>query len=422
MGVGGSVALSMIHVSFQLPTFFVHSSTAADQGYHAFGELARFFYCFLQKFKKTSSLPLAEQGKEYVVPNLSRFPAIDEKDFLSDTRVMAALEKVGSQCLRTEFRRDARRFLEESVNCVLSTVASRSVVGQGLSCFCPVIVVGGDEVAPLQLFNKLLDWLLETGWTRGSDVEAWRYEYQSFVQEQRQLKWSSTRSRPDVGDVLSFCSAQAGFRARQHLYKVCIIFSQICSSHHHELSRHPQNLVPFHLFQLRILVIRGPASRGEKFSVSLDCVAIKQEDVRGVLLCVQDFVRSPHSTLRNSFSESGFTMLSESVAITDSNKSSPVYAPWSIVQSACASQVITHLCVCWEWVVLRSRTARDTSECWYYSDTPRIETASRPGLRISDVVEEGRVENVPVASSALGLLGPSKIRLSPCKRKRKTSR
>ena len=151
---------------------------------------------------------------------------------------MAALGKVGSQYLQKEFRRDARRFLEDFLNCVLSAVAARSVIGQVLSCFCPAIVVGGDDVAPLQLFNKLLDGLLEKGWTKGSEVEACRAAYQSFVQEQRQLERSSTRSRPDVGDVLSFCSGQAGFRARQHLYKVCVVARQVCNFSPCKLSQH----------------------------------------------------------------------------------------------------------------------------------------------------------------------------------------
>ena len=223
-----TVALSITHVSVPVANNFVHSSTAADQGYNAFGELARFIYCLLQQIKKASALPLVEQWEEYVVPNHSRFPAIDDKNFLVGTCVMAALGKVGSHYLQKEYRRGARRFLEEFVNCVLSTVAARSVTGQGLSCFCPAIVVGGDNVAPLQLFNKLLDGLLEKSWTTGSELEACRAEYQSFVQEQRQLERSSTRSRRDVGDVLSFCSAQAGFRARRHLYKVCIVAMQAC--------------------------------------------------------------------------------------------------------------------------------------------------------------------------------------------------
>ena len=232
------VALSMMHVFVSFANNFLHSSTAADQGYHAFGELARFVYCLLHKIKKALSLPLVEQWEEYVVPNYSPFPAIDEKDFLTSTRVMAPLDQVGSHYLRTEFRRDNRRFLEEFVNCVLSTVASRSVRGQGLSCFCPAIVVGGDDVAPFQLYNKLSDGLLEKGWTRGSEVEACRAEYQSFVQEQRQLERLSTRSRPDVGDVLSFRSRQAGFRARRHLYKVCIASNIACRFDSYDLS-HP---------------------------------------------------------------------------------------------------------------------------------------------------------------------------------------
>ena len=233
-----SVALSMIHVSVSVANNFVHSSTAADQGYHAFGELARFVYCLLQKIKKASSLPLVEQWEEYVVPNQSRFPAIDEKDFLAKTRVMAALDNVGSQYLQKEFRRDARRFLEDFVNCVLSTVASRSVIGEGLSCFCPAIAAGGDDIAPFQLFNKLLDGLMEKRWTKGSEVEACRAEYQSFVHEQRQLERSSTRSRPDVGDFLSFCSAHAGFCAPRHLYRVFIVANQAYSLNACELS-HP---------------------------------------------------------------------------------------------------------------------------------------------------------------------------------------
>ena len=176
------VAMSMIHVSVSVPNNFVHSSSAAVQGYHDFGGLARFVYCLLQKIKRASSLPVLEQCEKYIVGNLSRFPAIDEKDFHSGTRVMAALDKTGSHYLRTEFRRDARRFLEEFVNCVLSIVASKSVIRQGMSCSCPAIVVGGDDVAPFQLFNKLLDGLLEKGWTKGSEVEAYWAEYQSFVQ------------------------------------------------------------------------------------------------------------------------------------------------------------------------------------------------------------------------------------------------
>ena len=224
MGDGSSVALSMIRVPVSVVDNFIHPQTASDYGYHTFGQLAQFIYCLLQKIKQGTSLPLVEQWDEYVLANHSKFPPIADGEFLAGRRVLAALNKIGSSYLKKEFQREARRFLEEFTNSLLlSTAAARSKIGQGLSCFCPAIIIGGDDHAPLHLLGLLLDRLLERGWIKGSDIEACRAGYQSFVQEQRQLERSSTRSGPEVGDVLSFCSSQAGFRARQHLFKVCIV-------------------------------------------------------------------------------------------------------------------------------------------------------------------------------------------------------
>ena len=115
-------------------------------------------------------------------------------------------------------------------------------------------------------------------------------------------------------------------------------------------------------------------------------------------------------------------MLFEPVAIADSITSSRVYAPWSMVEPACGIQVKTDLCACWNWVVLHCCTVKDTSERWYHDGTPQSETALRSEVRISDVVEEGGVEYVLVASPSLGPSGTSKIRSSPSKRKRIISR
>ena len=207
---------------FSVANNFVRPQSSADYGYYAYGEVSHFVYCLLQKFKQSSVLPLVEKWEEYMTPNHSKFAAIEEDRFLAGTRVLSALEKVGSPYLKKEFRRDCRKFLEDFVSCVLSTVAARSSIGQGLSCFCPPVLIGGDDHAPLQLFDLLLDGFLTKGWVRGGDMEACKSEYQSFMQAQRLLERTSTRGRPDVGNVLTFCSSQADFRVRSHLYKVCI--------------------------------------------------------------------------------------------------------------------------------------------------------------------------------------------------------
>ena len=352
------VALSITHVSVSVANNFVRPQSSADYGYYAFGEVSHFVYCLLQMIKQNSVRPLVEKWEEYMAPNHSRFAAIEEDRFLAGTRVLSALEKVGSSYLKKEFGRDCRKFLEDFVSCILSTVAARSAIGQGLSCFCPPVLIGGDDHAPFQLFDLLLDGLLAKGWVRGGDREACKSEYQSFVHEQRLLERTSTRGRPDVGNVLTFCSSQAGFRARSHLYKVCM-----------GLHNAGLNLaafwfihVSFQVFQLTALALRGPLPSGEKFAVGLDRVAIREDIVRGVLLCVQDFVRDPVFTQRSFFSETGVVMLSEAAAISDSITSSSVYVPWSTVESESSARIISDLKTCFEKAVDRRREVKDTSD------------------------------------------------------------
>ena len=92
--------------------------------------------------------------------------------------------------------------------------------------------------------------------------------------------------------------------------------------HFHVLFLIALEIVMFQVFQLTALVIHGPAIRGKSFKISRDRVAIKQENMRGVVLCARDFVRNPHLRQRHFFSKSGVKRLSESVAIADSIMSS----------------------------------------------------------------------------------------------------
>ena len=412
----------MIHVSVSVANNFSHCQTADDYGYHTFGELARFIYCLLQKIKQGSSLPLVEQWDEYVFPNHSKFPSISDGEFLAGTRVLAAIKKIGSLYLKREFQRGARRFLEEFSNSVLSTVAGRSKIGQGLSCFCPAIVIGGEDHAPLHLLGLLLDGLLERGWVKGSEIEACRSEYQSFVQEQRQLERSSTRSRPDIGDVLSFCCSQAGFRAHQHLFKVCIV-TNVVKFH----DRYLENTVLlFQVFLLTALIVRGPVTCGGRFIINLDRVMICKDKVQSAILCVQDFVRSPHFTQRSFFSDSGIAMLTECAAISDRITHSAVFEPWSHVETTSRSQVVAEVCGCVSEALDRRRMLKDSQEQCYAVGGIRPsseDSTSRSGVRISNVVEERRVEYVPVRGPSASVPGPSNLSVSSGKsRKRSISR
>ena len=116
-----------------------------------------------------------------MLPNYSCFGAIAEKHLLGRTRLLSSLEKKNSSFLRKEFLRDCRRFLEDLMSTILSTVAARSPTGQGLSRFCPEIVIGGDEYSAFYLFGHLLDGLLELGWIRGPEIEPAKADFHSFA-------------------------------------------------------------------------------------------------------------------------------------------------------------------------------------------------------------------------------------------------
>ena len=111
------------------------------------------------------------------------------------------------------------------MNTRLSTVAARSPFGRGLSCFCPKIIIRGDDCSTIHLFGQLLDGPLEFSWVRGSDVEPAKGEFHSFIREQRQVEVSGIRSRVPFNSVFGFRN-QPGFRSRGNLHKVSIIVLQ----------------------------------------------------------------------------------------------------------------------------------------------------------------------------------------------------
>ena len=88
-----------------------------------------------------------------MLANHSKFHAMKEEDFLSGTRVIVAVNKIGSSYLKKELHREARQFLDEFTNSVLSTAAARSSVGQEMSCVCSAILIAGNDLPLLQLFG-----------------------------------------------------------------------------------------------------------------------------------------------------------------------------------------------------------------------------------------------------------------------------
>ena len=162
-----------------------------------------------------------------MLPNHSSFTAIEEDHFLVGTRVHAALEKMTIHYLSKEFKSSARRFLEDFTSTVLSTVAARSKLGQGVSYFSPEIIIEGDDHSALFLFGQPLDGLIACGSEKGLNIEACKAEFQSFLRDQCQLECNLSRKHPDISNCLSYLTHQSGFRSRRHLYRVSLAGFQV---------------------------------------------------------------------------------------------------------------------------------------------------------------------------------------------------
>ena len=227
------------------------------------------------------------------------------------TCLLSSLENKNSGFLRKEFHKDSRPFLEDFLSTVLSTVAARSPVGQGLRCFCPEVIIWGVDYSAFHLFEQLLDGLFERGWVRGPEIEPAKVEFYLFVREEWHVEVSGSRSRVQINSVFAFCN-QPGFRSRWNLYKISVMVLQ----NHFGLLK-ILHVCCFEVFLLTALVVRGPSELHPIFTMSLDGFAINLEKVNGAVACVQDFVRHSLFTQRNFSSETGTSKLSAAVAAAD---------------------------------------------------------------------------------------------------------
>ena len=351
-----------------------------------------------------------------MLPNHFSFVAIDEEHFLEGTSFHTALEKMSSSYLRKEFRSNAHRFLDKFCSNILSTVAARSKLGQGVSCFCPEIILGGDDHSAFFLHGQLPDGLGECGWEKGSDVEACKAEFQSFVREHSQLERHSTRKRPDVGNILAYFAHQTGFQSRRHLFrvscrtsfKVDFIASTNC-----------QYLLQ--VYQMTTLFLRDSVEELPAFTVRLNGISLSRRLVEKSIACIQDFVRSSRFTQRDFFSDNGVNLLVSAVNAAGSLRDQSTCEPWASVLPDGYKATLVDLKKAYDVVVVRRKEARDTSERWFGVRSVESSEVGEPsccaGVRISKVVEVGQVEYLsgsvpardqPCSSITVSLRSPGK--------------
>ena len=96
------------------------------------------------------------------------------------------------------------------------------------------------------------------------------------------------------------------------------------------------------------------------------------------------------------------------------------------METASLAPVVAEVCACLNQAVDRRRAVKDSQEQWYAVGGIRPsseDSVFRSSVRIPNIVEEGRDEYVPVSVPFLSTPGPSNLRVSSVKfKKRKISR
>ena len=144
------------------------------------------------------------------------------------------------------------------------------------------------------------------------------------------------------------------------------------------------------------LFLRDSVEELPAFTISLNGIALSRRIVEKSTACIQDFVRSPRFTQRDFFSHNGINLLVSAVNAAGSMRDQSACEPWVTVLPEGYEATLADLKKAYDFVVVRRKEARDTSERWFgvrsVGSSEVGEPSCRAGVRISNVVEVGQVE------------------------------
>ena len=110
---------------------------------------------------------------------------------------------------------------------VHQTVFCSSPVSQGLYCFCPELLLDGDDVVVFDLFAKLVGCLGRCGLLSSRKFAESKSEFLPYVEEARQWHVSGGTVSSDVKNVVTYLMRQFAFQSRHCLMRVfqlCCLF------------------------------------------------------------------------------------------------------------------------------------------------------------------------------------------------------
>ena len=194
------------------------------------------------------------------------FPKVGDATFLCNFEFGEALCQRNTSEFK-DFRTRCRRFIDRLVDVILSKLLVSSDFLQGVYCFCPELLLGGEDHCIFTLFSRLVRVLERSGFVSSTESKTAVEKFATFVVDVRARYLSSGSQSEGIADVISYLLVDYGFLARKSL----------C-----------------HVFQLCCLITRRPLPQYSQLEINLNGCDVPPIVVKSCIRGVQSYVSTSH--------------------------------------------------------------------------------------------------------------------------------
>ena len=247
-------------------------------------------------------------------PKIAAFGKAGSADFLVNHSFGEEMRRSSTQEL-CEFRRRCQEFMDRLVEVILSLHLVSAEFYQGIYCFCPELLLEGDDRYIFGLYAKLLRVLKKSGWLTTDVAKASLEEFTSYVVEVRVRHRDSDRSAAEIVDIVAYLLADYSFLCRHNLVRV--------------------------LKLRRLVAMRLPLKLPVVDIDTSDC-SVTDLAVTTALKCVQSYVLSPAYKQIAFFTTATMEAVRDSVAHGRDFLTSVELDPWKELACSDREEFILH--------------------------------------------------------------------------------
>ena len=355
-------------------TFVKQKAGRSDYAFHAYSEVCQFVYCLLVRSRKVSRMPALNDWESHMDPSkLQAFEKISTDDFLHNYEFGAELHRSNTSEAR-EFRNRCREFVDRLVDVILEQQVVSSDFFQGLYCFCPELLLEGDDRHIFQLFSRLVRVLERCGCLSSSDAQSSREEFTTFVVDARTRHQESERSAEQIEDVTEYLLSDYSFMSRRSLVRVL----KVCC-----------------------LVVDRPRRKMPNIDIDLKDCAVPVSVVTSSLRGVQSLVSSPGYKQGAFFTQGTMESVRDAIASSRSFMSCTSFDPWESVSCGDRSAFVRQYSAAFDAYLSRKKSEA-TKQLHSANRQPRqVRFSESGGSGGSSVCSSPRSDVLPATSFAI---------------------